>query len=930
MVVTIASDETAAADFALVPGVAFASMAPITARRFHMPDKHTTQPPIGLPEMLQQELDSFSGTTTPEDLTKPAHERLRAVHGRIRQLQPERSALCISGGGIRSATFALGAVQALAKAGLLARFDFLSTVSGGGYLGSMLGAWVRQHPEGLAGVERELGQWGATASPEPEPAPLRHLRRFSNYLAPKLGLFSADGWALAATALRNLLLNWTVLVSILAAMLVVPWLGLLTIYACPPAWQLHAYLAGAFVCIAAATAYPGFDLPSFDNFHLGPRHFAWGWMIPLVTAFLLLGAWWAGLTNTDWTALAWMNSMEGLIGIVAFLATSSATGMAVCILWAFRHGRLRKILTEAREQRQRILVTVFGALIVVGCPASLVLWRLAGRVFPAPASDAIHYLTFGPPIMLVGFFAMNCLFVGFNSRVMEDDDREWWARAAGWVGGVSAAWLLLHGLVFYVPVYVPVVSGKIQAAIAASGGIIGFLGAKIAASSKTSALLTSNPETRRTMFLAGAAFVFFGVLSWLLSIALLGNFVTTIPLAWSGDLKEWQRPFDPLWLTLKFPDYLYWPFAGRVWSVLGGLVAVGLVMGAFVNANRFSLHSTYRNRLVRAYLGAARSTCRQPHPFTGFDPLDNFEMRELKRGPLFHVINIALNLVAGAELAWQERKADSFTVSRLHSGNRRLGYRPSGEYGGGITIGTALAVSGAAANPNSGYNSSPLLTFLMTLFNVRLGWWLGNPGQAGCASWVQKGPLHAIWPLVMEASGLTNEHSAYVELSDGGHFENLALYEMVLRRCRRIVVLDAEQDPDYAFEGLGNAVRKIRIDMGIPIEIEHLYAVSKDTPVENRRGFALGRIRYSVADPGAPDGFLLYIKPLIIGDEPTDIVNYAKVNESFPHEPTKDQFFSESQFESYRALGLHQMTEYLRSLDVPPTEISGLFPPPQA
>lgn len=891
-----------------------------------MPDDHTTHPPIALPEMLQEELDSFAEATTPADLTQPAHERLREVHDRILRLQPERSALCISGGGIRSATFALGAVQALARAGLLSKFDFLSTVSGGGYLGSMLSAWVREHPDGLPGVEKELGQWGAAVSPEPEPAPVQHLRRFSNYLAPKLGLFSADGWALVATALRNLLLNWTVLVSVLAALLVLPWFGLLTIYSCPAPWQLHAYLAGAFFCIAAATAYPGFDLPTFDNFRLGPRHFAWGWMLPLLAGFLLLGAWWAGRTNTDWTALAWMRSRDGLFGIITFFATASAAGMAVCIIWVFRHGRQQKILTGSREQIERVVVTVLGSLLVVGCPASLLLWLLAGHVFPAPASDAIHFLTFGPPIMLVGFFTMNCLFVGLTSRVMEDDDREWWARAMGWVGGVSAAWLLLHALVFYVPVYVPVVSGKIQAAIAASGGIIGFISAKIAASSTTPAFLRTNPAARRTLILATAALVFFGVLSWLLSLVLLSNFATTIPVTWSGDLQAWGNPFGPLCLALKYPEYLYWPFAHRIWWVLGGLVAVALVMGAFVNANRFSLHATYRNRLVRAYLGAARSLRRQPHPFTGFDPRDNFEMHKLKRGPLFHVINIALNLVGGAELAWQERKADSFTVSRLHSGNRRLGYRPSPKYAGGISIGTALAVSGAAANPNAGYNSSPLLTFLMTLFNVRLGWWLGNPGPAGCASWVQKGPLHAIWPLVMEASGLTNEHSAYVELSDGGHFENLALYEMVLRRCRRIVILDAEQDPDYAFEGLGNAIRKIRIDLGIPIDLEHLYAVSKDTPVENRRGFALGHIRYSAADPGAPDGLLLYLKPLLTGDEPTDVLNYAKTHESFPHEPTNDQFFSESQFESYRALGRHQMTDYLATLETPPTGISGLFP----
>ena len=129
------------------------------------------------------------------------------------------------------------------------------------------------------------------------------------------------------------------LVSVLAALLLLPWFGLLPISSCPAAWQLHAYLAGAFFCIAAATAYPGFDLPTFDNFRLGPRPFAGGWMLPLLAGFLLLGAWWAGRTHTHWTALAWMRSRDGLFGIITFFATASAAGMAVCILWVFRHGR---------------------------------------------------------------------------------------------------------------------------------------------------------------------------------------------------------------------------------------------------------------------------------------------------------------------------------------------------------------------------------------------------------------------------------------------------------------------------------------------------------------------------------------------------------------------------------------------------------------
>ncbi len=126
----------------------------------------------------------------------------------------------------------------------------------------------------------------------------------------------------------------------------------------------------------------------------------------------------------------------------------------------------------------------------------------------------------------------------------------------------------------------------------------------------------------------------------------------------------------------------------------------------------------------------------------------------------------------------------------------------------GISLGTAVAISGAAASPQMGHHSSPALAFLMSLFNVRLGWWLANPGHAGAGQYRSEGPSFALGPLMAEMFGLTTDNRAYVYLPDGGHFENLALYEMVRRRCRYIVVSDAGCDPGFAFEDLGNALRK--------------------------------------------------------------------------------------------------------------------------
>jgi hypothetical protein len=139
-----------------------------------------------------------------------------------------------------------------------------------------------------------------------------------------------------------------------------------------------------------------------------------------------------------------------------------------------------------------------------------------------------------------------------------------------------------------------------------------------------------------------------------------------------------------------------------------------------------------------------------------------------------------------------------------------------------------------------------------------------------------------------------------VYLSDGGHFENLALYEMVLRRARTIVLLDSGCDPDFTYEDLGNALRKIRIDFGIEIEFQ---TVAKDSRC------AVGTIWYSKVDPGGQNGRLLYIKPVLLGNEPPDVTSYWRSSGTFPHETTADQWFSESQTESYRNLGCFAMDQ---------------------
>ena len=208
------------------------------------------------------------------------------------------------------------------------------------------------------------------------------------------------------------------------------------------------------------------------------------------------------------------------------------------------------------------------------------------------------------------------------------------------------------------------------------------------------------------------------------------------------------------------------------------------------------------------------------------------------------------------------------------------------------------------------YTTSPVLSLVLTFFNVRLGWWLGNPGTAGQDTYDRRAPKSSVTPVFDEALGLTDDKNKYVYLTDGGHFDNLGLYEMVLRRCHVIVVSDAAADSQYRFGDLGNAIRKIRIDLGVPIEFTALPIFRSETE-ETGKGmyWAVGKIRYSCIDDGAKDGFLLYIKPTVYGREPRDVLEYKKSHPVFPHQSTADQFFDEPQFESYRVLGSYIMDQ---------------------
>ncbi len=821
-----------------------------------------------------------------------------AVHSQ----QEPLSALCISGGGIRSATFALGAIQGLAEQGLLQSFDYLSTVSGGGYIGSWLTCWKQR----AGGLDRILPFLRRKSPPIPssQPDPIQHLREYNNYLSPKLGIFSADTWTLAATVSRNMCLNWLVFVPLLMAALMAPRLILSfarlgetfdDFYgALPPAtagFFSYGLPVAAAILFAIAIYNMARYLPAVGHRESSEFDFLKWVLAPLALsafAFITYDSWFVGGDATPGKAINYQVPILSLVGGVVAAALA---------------GWFAYLIACGKPARNRLclLLYVTPPVAIAGAGGGAVAWLLARYIYPSSSWSV--YTTVAAPLLLLSLLLAGCLFVGFSSHMLKDEDREWLSRAAAWVFLSVVGWTAICALVLLSPAWVMRFPLWLKSLLASAGGAGGWLSSLAGRSSSTSASVSktaskSQPSLilRAAIALGAPAFVF------AIAVALVIASDWLLVITGLGPKVDW-------WNHSAVLEGTRWESA----FLLGLLfVALSTVMARFININKFSLHAMYRSRLVRAYLGASND-CRNADKFTGFAENDNLKMHDLDPTlKPFHVVNTCLNLVAGRRLAWQQRKAESFTITPLHCGSSDLGYRPSDRYGDEITLGTAVTISGAAANPNMGYHSSPVLGFIMTLFSARLGAWLGNPGKAGEKSWQQPGPTSAVGSLVAEAFGLTNNTNQWVNLSDGGHFENLGLYEMVRRRCRLIMVLDGSCDADFTYEDLGNALRKIRIDFKIPIDFE---PGSFEALREKTARFAVARIGYDQVDRTKDEGRLIYVKPMIRGNESPDVLSYHANHSDFPHQSTADQFFDESQTESYRALGAHTIAEICQGWD---------------
>lgn len=889
---------------------------------------------------------------------------------------PNKLGLSLSGGGIRSASFNLGVLQALAQQKLISNLDYLSTVSGGGYIGSWLMQWIKNdgsvsNVEKLIVPDREVN---ATAerialdqptvtrtntrrkppSDSPtkqteqiesrlarifasEPEPIRHLRANTNFLTPTPGVLSVDSWTLIAIYIRNLLLNSFVLLpTLIAIKLIVVLLSLVYIESKKHAshWSLIlgcVFLAGMFACLFYTIDRVRKHVEkkfATDNF------FTRSFFLPLV--FLVIACFFFAMhhestsnviSETLGKVLHWFRidfeRLDGQWSWTYCLVFSLLAGLLHTIpnylsywqlltleLKAKRRGKLRWapaiwIFSGFSAGFLFVFLILASFHVVQPISAHIVVWFQIGSnesSYDWNNTQLTVKLALIVPMLLTALFVAESVQLGVLGRLEYREVREKWSYFNSYCFLAAITWFSAFLHVCIIPAWIIHSGASLFTKFAP--GVLWFV------VSWVSLWLAKGPLTGGTKK---------PYLDWIVKAA--------PPIFLSG-------------ATVIVSTCLQLAIDLEMWNVSLTIIVmatVALVASLFVDINVFSLQELYQDRLVRTFLGASRLQkgqtgapfrsileLRLPDPITGIDPRDDEELRRLvwpteperesgrdagsmcneirTFGPLL-LINTAINLGGEKDFEHQERMADSFTLSPLFCGCTRTGYRSTQDgYGDNITLGTSFAISGAAVSPNMGYYSSPAVTALLTFFNLRLGAWMPNPSGT---MWKAAGPTNGWLHLFREMLGLTTSKSPYVYLSDGGHFDNLGAYELIRRRCKFIIASDAGADPAGACHELAMNVRKASIDFGVTIDIDLSRLVIDPVTSVSKGRVAVGEIHYPPLTLGDDEeiGYLIYIKMTMDGTEPPDLQSYKIRNSEFPHESTIDQFFSESQFESYRHLG---------------------------
>lgn len=706
--------------------------------------------------------------------------------------------LALSGGGIRSATFCLGIVQVLVKKQLFHHFDYLSTVSGGGYLGAFLSTSLGtvQEPGASEKAQKKLKsdqrqpvldrlqdvfqRDGGTES-----GLIRHLRNNSKYLL--------NGGILAKLEVASLLISgifWNLLM-----MLPLPLLAAWLVY------QMQEFIWGGMIL---SKSHVKFDWPQ-------------GWAAKV--------ALWASVA----TVIGW--AIQPLVKMLTHGADPKTPGML-----------LRRFL----ERVTPLMGVTFLAAVLVNCIPTI-------------------------------FYFYEWLRVNFHPEWLKFDD----LSQLGDIVGVSAGGLF--------------------------STVMGLLIAKLAPQREILRKFSVN------LFILSGPLLFFGI------FLAVGNRMGMGRTPIEPMLIQIPMPGLPLYIK-QYPEAYHFDLL-TMWTpaqvlFVGSLITLWGWLG--VNINTLAPHIFYRDRLCDCYMvrriekaQAAKAGSWLKLRLSGetvhgrTEVLHRVQLGSLNKDVAapYHLINMTLNVPGSDNKNLRGRASDFFVASRLYIGSPLSGYRHTSDVvkvDPHFDLGTAMAVSGAAASTSMGWQSLPNFRFLMTLFNVRLGYWLRWNGGRGALRRIinTPGPLY----LFREMFGLMDETNRYLNLSDGGHIENLAVYELLRRRTKFIVCVDGGQEPGMECTDLTRLQRYAEIDLGIRMSYD-LTPLRLDESGHTPAYGVLVKIDYAADASPAQIGWMLYLKLATTGKEPAYVLDYKRQNPDFPHQTTGDQFYDEAQFEAYRHLG---------------------------
>jgi hypothetical protein len=387
-------------------------------------------------------------------------------------------------------------------------------------------------------------------------------------------------------------------------------------------------------------------------------------------------------------------------------------------------------------------------------------------------------------------------------------------------------------------------------------------------------------------------------------------------------------------------------------ALIAAVVILALIAGWFVNTNHIGLHRFYRDRLMEAFLPDAaslRGDVNAAATAANERKLADCWSEAWSKGP-YQIINANVVLTNSPQRKYRLRGGDNFILTPQFMGSSATGwYQSTDTANSDMTLASAMAISGAAANPRGatagrGLTRSPFVSLVMSLLNIRLGYWIPNP-RHGVPSVLLRRPNH-FWPGGAYAAtrGGYTEAARWLEIADGGHFENLAIYELVRRRCGLIIVCDGGQDNASSYRDLVAAVQRIGQDFGATVHIDmqvkkaDSHEFSDSSPAQmiadpkltdypkgaefSEKGYMIARIDYGVrGGKGWPEsGMLIYMKSALIRSLAIGAKGYRGAHHDFPNETTGDQFFDEEQFEAYREVGYRICEQMIAELG-----LAGLF-----